>query len=97
MACDQIVSLIQPLSDATNVTLPAETESGHLVILLSHLQPFLSGHRNTIAYLSRALLVEVQQIQIIQTGCVLRLHEFQAAMRAIRHRSTYISLRDRMK
>lgn len=97
MAGGQIASLIQRLYDAPSIALAAEAETSHFVVVLSQLQPFLTGQRHTIAHPSRASLVEVQQIQIILTGSVLTLSELQAAVGAICHGSTIISLRDRMK
>lgn len=97
MAGGQIASLIQRLFDAPSIALAVETETSHFVVVLSQLQPFLTGQQNTIAHPSRASLVEVQQIQIILTGSVLTLSELQAAVGAICHGSTTISLRDRMK
>lgn len=97
MAGGQIASLIQRLYDAPTIAIAVESEISHFVVVLSQLQPFLTGQRNTIAHPSRASLVEVQQIQIILTGSVLTLSELQAAVGAICHGSTIISLRDRMK
>lgn len=97
MAGGQITSLMQRLYDAPSIALTVETETSHFVVVLSQLQPFLSGQTNTIAHPSRASLVEVQQIQIILTGSVLTLSELQAAVGAICHGSPIISLRDRMK
>lgn len=97
IAGGQIASLIQRLYDAPSIALAVETETSHFVVVLSQLQPFLTGQRNTIAHPSRASLVEVQQIQIILSGSVLTLSELQAAVGAICHGSTIISLRDRMK
>lgn len=97
LAGGQIASLIQRLYDAPTIALAVEAETSHFVVVLSQLQPFLTGQRNTIAHPSRTSLVEVQQIQIILTGSVLTLSELQAAVGAICHGSTVISLRDRMK
>lgn len=97
MAGSQIASLIQRLYDAPSIALAVETETSHFVVVLSQLQPFLTGQRTTIAHPSRTSLVEVQQIQIILTGSVLTLSELQAAVGAICHGSTSISLRDRIK
>lgn len=98
MAGAQITSLIQRLVDAPSIAQSVEVEISHFVIVLSQLQPFLTGASNSLAHHSRTSLIEVQQIQIILTGSVFTLSELQAAVGSICQGSTNsIGLRDCMK
>lgn len=92
-----ITSLVQRLLDAPSIAQSVEAEINHFVVVLSQLQPFLSGAINSIARQSRASLIDVQQIQIILTGSVLTVSELQAAVSAICQGSAKIGLRDRVK
>lgn len=74
----QIASLLQRFIDAPSIAQTVGVEIHHFVVVLSQLQPFVAG--SSSANQSRTSMIEVQQIQIILTGCVLTFSELQAAV-----------------
>lgn len=96
VAGGQIASLIQRFLDAPSIAQTVGGEITHFVVVLSELQPYVTG--SSSAHHSRTSLVDVQQIQIILTGCVLTVSELQAVVSGLSQGSTpNIGIRDRMK
>lgn len=96
MAGAQITSLVQRLQDAPALASAVETEISHFVVVLSQLQPFLTGASHPPTLPSRSSLIEVQQIQIILSGSVITLSELQTAVAALSH-GAGIGIRDRVR
>lgn len=86
-ASAKVAGLLQTLIDAPNVVQTVRVEINHFVVVLAQLQPYVMG--SSIADQSRTSLIEVQQIQIILTGCVLTFSELQSAIDGLGHRSTF--------
>lgn len=72
----QVASLLQGFLDAPNIAQTVVVEINYFIVVLSQLQPFVTG--SSTAHQSRKSMIEVQQIQLILTGCVLTFSELQA-------------------
>lgn len=77
----QIISLLQGFIDAPSIAQIVGTKINHFIVGLTQLQPFVLG--SSSAHQSRTSMIEIQQIQIILTGCVLTFSELQAAVNGL--------------
>lgn len=86
LAGAKIAVLIRTLVDAPSVVQAVGLEIHHFVVVLAQLQPFVMG--SSSADHTRTSMIEVQQIQIILTGCVLTFSDLQTAIDSLGQRST---------
>lgn len=92
----QIISLLQGFIDAPTIAQTVGVEINHFIVVLAQLQPFVFGSLS--ADQSRTSMIEVQQIQIVLTGCVITFSELQAAVNGLGEGSTgKIGIRGRLK
>lgn len=87
LAGAKITVLLRTLVDAPSVVQTVVVEINHFVAVLAQLQQFMRGSLS--ADHSRASMIQVQQIQLILTGCVLTFSELQSGIDRLGDRSTF--------
>lgn len=87
LAGANITVLLRTLVDAPSVVQTVVVEMNYFVAVLAQLQQFMMGSLS--ADQSRASMIEVQQIQLILTGCVLTFSELQSGIDSLGDRSTF--------
>lgn len=86
LAGAKIAALLRTLVDAPSVVESVGVEINHFVVVLAQLQQFMMG--SSSADPSRTSMIEVQQIQLILTGCVVTFSELQSAIDNLGQRSS---------
>lgn len=92
LAGAKMAALLQTFVDAPSIVETITMEVHHFVAVLAQLHPFVMG--SSSADQSRTSMIEVQQIQIILTGCVLNFSQLQLSINSLGQPST---LRARMR
>lgn len=95
MAGGKIATLLQRLINKPSIAQTVGVEIDHFVVVLTRLRPFVLGASS--ADQSRTSMIEVQQIQIILTGCVLTVSELQAAVERLSQPTGGVGIRSRVR
>lgn len=92
LAGAKIAALLRTLVDAPSVIEMVGVEINHFVVVLAQLQQLMMG--SSSADPSRTSMIEVQQVQLILTACVVTFSELQSVIDNLGQRS---SLRARVR